>query len=74
MRKEYDLRKLKWKSNPYAKFLKKPVTIRMDQDVVEYFKGLAKHEQVPYQTLINQFLRFCKDSRLMPYQKWQRAA
>jgi uncharacterized protein (DUF4415 family) len=37
MKKNYDLKKLKWKSNPYLKLLKKPVTIRFDQDVIDYF-------------------------------------
>ena len=52
MKKQYDLKKIKWKSNPYIKFLKKPVTIRVDEDVLEYFKRIAQSEQIPYQTLI----------------------
>lgn len=72
MRKNYDLKKMSWKANPYTKLLKKPVTIRFDQDVIDYFKALAEHEGVPYQTLINLFLRFCKDERLRPQTKWRR--
>lgn len=70
MRKNYDLKKLAWKPNPYAKLLKKPITIRFDKDVIEYFKALAENEGVPYQTLINLFLRYCKDERLKPKTKW----
>ena len=70
MRKNYDLKELKWKPNPYAKLLKKPITIRFDQDVIDYFKALAEDEGIPYQTLINLFLRYCKDEQLKPKTKW----
>jgi len=72
MKKNYDLKKLKWKANPYLKLLKKPVTIRFDQDVVEYFKGLSEKEGVPYQTLMNQYLRFCKDEGFKPKTTWKK--
>ena len=42
-----------------AKRLKKAVTIRLDQDALEYFQGLAKETGIPYQTLINLYLRDC---------------
>lgn len=70
MRKNYDLKELKWKANPYAKLLKKPITIRFDQDVIDYFKAMADHEGMPYQTLINLFLRYCKEEQLKPKTKW----
>ena len=70
MKKNYALKKLEWKLNPYAKLLKKPVTIRFDQDVIDYFKAMAEAEGIPYQTLINLFLRFCKDEELKPKTKW----
>jgi len=70
MRKNYDLKDLKWKANPYAKLLKKPITIRFDQDVIDYFKAMADHEGMPYQTLINLFLRYCKEEQLKPKTKW----
>ena len=57
MRKHYDFSKAR--PNPYAKLLKKPVTIRLDTDTVEYFKDLAKDAEIPYQTLINLYLRDC---------------
>jgi uncharacterized protein (DUF4415 family) len=74
MKKNYNLKKLKWTPNPYSKHLKKSVTIRMDEDVVEYFKSLAESEHIPYQSLINKFLRFCKESKLSPAIKWEEAA
>ena len=57
MKKHYDFSKAR--RNPYAKLLKKPVTIRLDTDTVEYFKDLAKDAEIPYQTLINLYLREC---------------
>jgi len=66
MRANYDLKKLKWKPNPYTKLLKKPITIRVDEDILDYFKELGQKEQVPYQTVINQFLRFCKQQKMKP--------
>ena len=49
--------------NPYAKHLKRQVTIRLDLDTLEYFKTLAADSRVPYQTLINLYLRECASSR-----------
>ena len=72
MKKNYDLKKMSWKPNPYLRALKKSVTIRFDQDVVEYFKELSAREGVPYQTLMNQFLRFCKEERLKPTTSWKK--
>jgi len=59
MRKEYDLSKMKSRRNPYASKLKRQVTIRMGDDVVEYFKTMAEESGIPYQTLINLYLRDC---------------
>ena len=53
MKKEYNLSKLKSRRNPYVYKLKKPVTMRLSGDVVNYFKGLADESAVPYQSLIN---------------------
>jgi uncharacterized protein (DUF4415 family) len=66
MKASYDLKKLAWTPNPYLKLLKKPITIRIDEDVLEYFKGLGRKERIPYQTIINQFLRYCKQQNLKP--------
>ena len=62
MRTEYDFSKLKTRRNPYAKRLKKPVTIRLGDDVVNYFKSMAVQMGVPYQNLINLYLRDCVQS------------
>ena len=62
MRKEYDFSKMKGRRNPYAKLLKKPVTIRLGADVVDYFKAMANEKEVPYQNLINLYLRDCVQS------------
>jgi predicted DNA binding CopG/RHH family protein len=57
MRKGYDFSK--GKRNPYAKRLKKQVTIRLDEATIAYFKDLAEELGIPYQTLINLYLRDC---------------
>lgn len=59
MKDEYDLSKLKSRKNPYASKLKKPVTMRLGEDVIEYFKEMAEESGVPYQSLINLYLRDC---------------
>jgi predicted DNA binding CopG/RHH family protein len=57
MRKEYDFSKAR--RNPYARRLKRQVTIRLDQQTIEYFNKLAVETGIPYQTLINLYLRDC---------------
>ncbi len=59
MKKEYDLSKMKSRKNPYASKLKKPVTMRLSEDVISYFKAMAEENDVPYQSLINLYLRDC---------------
>jgi uncharacterized protein (DUF4415 family) len=63
MKAEYDLSKMKRRPNPYAKRLKRQVTIRMGVDVIVYFKEMAKETGVPYQNLINLYLSDCVQSR-----------
>lgn len=60
MRKTYDFSKAR--RNPYARRLKRQVTIRLDQDTLEYFKRLADEIGIGYQTLINLYLRDCATS------------
>ncbi len=69
MRKHYDFTQAR--PNPYAKLLKKPVTIRLDASTVGYFKGLAKEAEIPYQTLINLYLRDCAATKRRPDLKWR---
>ncbi len=70
MRKEYDLSKLKKRKNPYAKTLKQQVTIRMGIDIIDYFKQLADETGIPYQNLINLYLRDCVQSHRKLSMKW----
>jgi len=62
MKKEYNFSKLKGHKNPYAKRLKRQVTIRMGVDILDYFKSLANKTNIPYQNLINLYLRDCVQS------------
>ena len=57
MRKEYDFSKAR--KNPYAAQLKKQITIRLDEDSIGYFKGISEQVGIPYQSLINLYLRDC---------------
>lgn len=59
MRTEYDFSKMKGRKNPYIKELKKQVTLRMGVDIIDYFKKMAEETGVPYQSLINLYLRDC---------------
>jgi uncharacterized protein (DUF4415 family) len=72
MKAEYDLSKMKSRPNPYAKRLKRQVTIRMGVDVVAYFKQMAKETGVPYQSLIDLYLRDCVQSRRKLRFQWAR--
>lgn len=60
MRKEYDFAKAK--KNPYAKMLKKQITIRLEVETIDYFKSLSKDAHIPYQNLINLYLKDCVHS------------
>jgi uncharacterized protein (DUF4415 family) len=62
MRREYDFSKLKGRRNPYANTLKKQVTLRLGVDVIEYFKQMAEETGIPYQNLVNLYLRQCVHS------------
>ncbi|MCI5143552.1 MAG: antitoxin [Candidatus Electrothrix sp. ATG1] len=59
MREHYDFSKMKGEKNPYTKQLKQPVTMRLDKATVKYFKSLAAELDMPYQSLINLYLRDC---------------
>ncbi len=72
MRKEYDFSKAK--KNPYASLLKKQVMIRLDEGTIEYFKKLAADAGIPYQTLINLYLRDCAASGRKLSIEWKEAS
>ncbi len=64
MKQEYDLKKLKKRKNPYINQLKDQITIRIDKDTISYFKELSEQNGLPYQSLINLYLRDCaKENR-----------
>lgn len=69
MRAEYDFSKAK--KNPYAKRLKRRVTIRLDGPTVDYFKQLAEESGIPYQTLINLYLRDCVETKKELKMQWR---
>jgi predicted DNA binding CopG/RHH family protein len=69
MRAEYDFSKPR--KNPYANRLKRRVTIRLDEPTVEYFKELAEETGIPYQTLINLYLRDCAESKRELNLEWR---
>lgn len=68
MRKTYDF--TKGTKNPYLHKLKKSITIRLDDDVVSYFKNLAAEKGVPYQSLINLYLKDCATQQREPDLSW----
>lgn len=68
MRKKYDFKDSV--KNPYAQHLKKQVTLRLSTDVIAYFKALAKETGVPYQNLINLYLKECAHSEKKLALKW----
>ena len=59
MENEYDFSTMTSRRNPYASKLKKPVTIRLSADVIDYFKEMSEDSEIPYQSLINLYLRDC---------------
>ena len=71
MREEYDFSKMKSRPNPYAKQLKKQVTMRLEEDIIEYFKKMSKSVGIPYQSLINLYLKDCISSNRELKMQWQ---
>jgi len=72
MKKEYDFSK--GTKNPYATRLKRQVTIRLDGGTIGYFKSLAVEIGIPYQTLINLYLRECAATKKKLSMTWRPAA
>ena len=68
MKKEYDFSK--GEKNPYAPMFKRPITIRVDDKIINYFKALSKQIGIPYQNLINMYLRDCVEEQRKPKLKW----
>jgi uncharacterized protein (DUF4415 family) len=69
MRKEYDFSNAR--KNPYAAQLKKQITIRLDEDSITYFKDVSDEIGIPYQSLINLYLRDCASSKRKLSLNWK---
>lgn len=69
MREEYDFSAAK--KNPYAAKLKKQITIRLDEESITYFKSISEDIGIPYQSLINLYLRDCAASQRKLNLKWK---
>jgi len=70
MREHYEFSKMKGSKNPYTKYMKQPVTMRLDREIVEYFKSMAEEINIPYQSLINLYLRDCALHHRKLQTKW----
>ena len=68
MREEYDFSQSV--QNPYAKKVKKQISLNVDTDTIQYFKELAAKMGLPYQTLINSYLTDCAKRHIEPELKW----
>ena len=71
MLEEYDIDKLNPRPNPYAKELKKQITIKISPSVIDYFKGESMETGIPYQTLINLYLVDCVKSKMKLEIAWK---
>lgn len=71
MKEEYDFSQMPSRKNPYAAKLKRQVTIRMRDDVVAYFKAMSEEMSIPYQSLINLYLRDCMTQQRKPDLSWR---
>ncbi|MBP8003200.1 MAG: BrnA antitoxin family protein [Chloroflexi bacterium] len=70
-KQEWDLSKMKSRPNPYAKRLKKQLTLRVNPDVITYFKAMAEETGIPYQSLINLYLVDCVNSQRTLQLTWE---
>jgi predicted DNA binding CopG/RHH family protein len=70
MRAHYDFAGMKSRKNPYARRLRESITIRLDSASVSYFRELAAETGLPYQNLINLYLRDCAEHRRRLSQRW----
>jgi len=71
MKAEYDFSTMKSRKNPYVAKLKRQVTIRMSNDIIGYFKEMAEDTGIPYQSLINLYLRDCVAHKRKPNLSWR---
>lgn len=71
MEEEWILATMKSRPNPYAKQLKKQITLRVSPDVIDYFKQMAEETGIPYQSLINLYLQDCVNARRSLQMSWE---
>jgi uncharacterized protein (DUF4415 family) len=72
MKREYDFSK--GRRNPHAARLKRQITIRLDEQTIQYFRDLAEELEIPYQTLINLYLRDCAATQRRLAMRWRPVA
>jgi len=70
MKAQYDLSKMKSRRNPYARKLKKQITLRLDPEIIDYFKEMSSRHDLPYQSMINLYLRDCVTSQRELKMNW----
>lgn len=70
MKEEYDLSRMKSRKNPYAGKLRKQVTLRIGIDVIDFFKEMSEKTGIPYQSLINLYLRDCAAKKKVLNLNW----
>ena len=71
MLEEYDIEHLNPRKNPYAKKLKKQITININTDTIDYFKQQSESNGIPYQTLINLYLSDCVANKRTLQMTWE---
>ena len=71
MKQEYDIKNLNPRKNPYAKQLKRQITINIDGNTIDFFKAQSQSAGIPYQTLINLYLRDCANNKRQLNLSWQ---
>lgn len=74
MRDEYDFSKMTPRRNPYAKHLKKQITININNIAIDYFKGESERTGIPYQTLINLYLTDCAVNERKLSMAWEKSS
>lgn len=74
MRDEYDIQNLNPRKNPYVGKLKRQITINIDGSTIDYFKAQSEAVGIPYQTLINLYLRDCADNKRQLDLSWRSGA
>lgn len=70
-KQEWDLSKMKSRPNSYAKRLKRTLTLRLNPDVITYFKTMSEETGIPYQSLINLYLVDCVNSQRTLQISWE---